>query len=79
MWQKYKNENGDKVGKGFIIFNTYRIGYHIKLFKDRAFIEPSLGIAGRPYFTEMPNGFKEKDDTWPKWTPKPGLHFGFNF
>ncbi len=79
MWQTFRNDNGDKVGKGFIIFNTYRIGYHFKLFNDRCFIEPSLGIAGRPFFTEMPAGFKEKDDKWPKWTPEPGLHFGFNF
>ena len=79
MWQKYKNENGNKVGDGFIIFNTYRVGYHIKLFRDRFFFEPSLGVAGRPYYTEMPVGFKEKDDKWPKWTPEPGLHFGFNF
>ena len=79
MWQTYMNENDDKVGNGFIIFNTYRIGNHIKLFKDKFFIEPSLGIAGRPYFTKMPDGFKEKDDKWPKWTPEPGLHFGFNF
>ncbi|KAB2916881.1 MAG: hypothetical protein F9K23_06690 [Bacteroidetes bacterium] len=79
MWQTFRNDNGDKVGKGFIIFNTYRIGYHFKLFNDRCFIEPSLGIAGRPFFTEMPTGFKEKDDKWPKWTPEPGLHFGFNF
>ena len=79
MWQTFKNENGNKVGDGFIVFNTYRVGYHVKLFKDRFFIEPSLGIAGRPYYTEMPNGFKEKDDKWPKWTPEPGLHFGFNF
>lgn len=79
MWQTFKNSNGDKVGSGFIIFNTYRVGYHFKLFKDRFFIEPSLGIAGRPYFTKMPNGFKEKDDKWPKWTPEPGLHFGYNF
>jgi len=79
MWQTYKNDNGNKVGDGFIIFNTYRIGYHVKLFKDRFFIEPSLGVAGRPYFTEMPDGFKEKDDKWPKWTPEPGLHFGYNF
>ncbi len=79
MWQTFKNENGNKVGDGFIIFNTYRVGYHVKLFKDRFFIEPSLGIAGRPYYTEMPNGFKEKDDKWPKWTPEPGLHFGYNF
>ena len=79
MWQTFKNENGDKVGNGFIIFNTYRVGYHVKLFKDRFFIEPSLGVAGRPYQSKMPAGFKEKDDKWPKWTPEPGLHFGFNF
>lgn len=79
MWQTYKNESGDKVGDGLIIFNTYRVGYHIKLFKDRFFFEPSLGIAGRPYQSKMPAGFKEKDDKWPKWTPEPGLHFGFNF
>ncbi len=79
MWQTYKNDNGNKVDNGFIIFNTNRVGYHIKLLKDRFFIEPSLGIAGRPYYTEMPKGFKEKDDKWPKWTPEPGLHFGFNF
>lgn len=79
MSQTYKNANGDKVGSGFIIFNTYRVGYHVKLFKDKFFIEPSLGIAGRPYYTEMPDGFKQKDDKWPKWTPEPGLHFGYNF
>lgn len=79
MWQTFKNENGNKVDNGFIIFNTNRVGYHVKLLKDRFFIEPSIGIAGRPYYTEMPAGFKEKDDKWPKWTPEPGLHFGFNF
>ncbi len=79
MWQTFKKENGDKLDNGFIIFNTYRIGYHIKLFKDRFFIEPSLGVAGRPYQSKMPNGFKEKDDKWPKWTPEPGLHIGYNF
>ena len=79
MRQIFRNENGDKVGNGFIIFNTYRVGYHIKLLKDRFFIEPSLGVAGRPYQSNMPEGFKEQDDKWPKWTPEPGLHFGFNF
>jgi len=78
-WQSYMNENGNKIGKAFMIFNTYRIGYHLKFFKDRLFFEPSLGIAGRPYQSKMPDGFKQKDDKWPKWTPEPGLHFGFNF
>ena len=79
MWQIFKNDSGDKVGDGFHIFNTFRVGYHLKLFKEKFFIEPSLGITGRPYYTQMPNGFKEKDDKWPKWTPEPGLHFGLNF
>jgi len=79
MWQSFVNDTGNKVDNGFHIFNTFRVGYHIKFFKDRFFIQPSLGIAGRPYHTKMPDGFKEKDDKWSKYTPEPGLHFGFNF
>lgn len=79
MKQIFVNEQGKKVGDGFHLFNSYRVGYHVKLFKDRFFIQPSLGLAGRPYHSEMPAGFKEKDDKWPKYTPEPGLHFGFNF
>jgi hypothetical protein len=77
--QIFMDENGNKVDNGFQLFCTNRVGYHIKLFKDRFFIEPSLGIAYRPYHTEMPDGFKQQDDKWPKFTPEPGLHFGFNF
>ena len=66
-WQTFVNENGNKVGNGFQILNTDRVGCHIKLFKDRFFIEPSIGIAGRHYQTKMPDGFKHKDDKWPKY------------
>lgn len=59
--------------------STYRVGYHVKLFKDRAFIEPSVGIAYRPYQTRMPDEFRQKDDQWPKHTVEPGLHFGIKF
>ncbi|MDI9341601.1 MAG: hypothetical protein QM534_13605 [Sediminibacterium sp.] len=79
MWQTYKNENGDKVGSGFIIFSTNKVGYHIKLFKDRVFLQPGIAIAGRIYQSNFPADFKEKDDKWPKWTPEPSLNFGFNF
>lgn len=79
MKQVFVNEQGDKVGDGFHLFNSYRVGYHVKLFNDRFFIQPSLGLAGRPYHSEMPDGFKEKDNKWPKYTPEPGLHIGFNF
>lgn len=79
MMQTFVNDKGNKVDNGFHIFNSNRIGYHIKLFKDRFFIEPSIGIAGRPYHTEMPNDFKQKDDKWSKYTPELGMHFGYNF
>ncbi len=79
MWQTFVNEIGAKVANGFHVFTTLRIGYHVKLFSDRLFIEPSLGVAGRVYHTEMPAGFREKDNKWSKFTPEPGLHIGMNF
>jgi hypothetical protein len=77
--QRFVDEDGNKVDNGFQLFNTIRVGYHVKLFKDRAFIEPSVGIAYRPYQTQMPDGFRQKDDQWPKHTVEPGLHFGVKF
>lgn len=77
--QDYRNEQGNHLKYGFMVFNTNRIGYHFKLFNDKFFIQPSLGIAGRPFFSGMPEAFKQQDDKWPKWTPEPGLHFGYNF
>lgn len=79
-WQTFVNDNGSKIDNGFQIFNTYRVGYHIKLFKDRFFIQPSIGVTHRPYHTTMPESFKQMDDRWSKFlVGEPGLHFGFNF
>lgn len=79
-WQNFVNEQGNKVDNGFQIFNTYRLGYHFKLFNDNFFIEPSMAITHRPFHTKMPNDFKTLDDKWPKvFIGEPGLHFGYNF
>lgn len=79
-WQTFVNDDGNKIDNGFQIFNTYRVGYHVKLFKDRFFIQPSMAITHRPYHTEMPDGFKQLDDKWSKFIfGEPGLHFGYNF
>lgn len=79
-WQSFVDENNQKIDNGFQIFNTYRVGYHIKLFKDRFFIEPSIAITHRPLHTEMPAAFKQMDDLWPNYLiGEPGLHLGFNF
>lgn len=78
--QNFVNDKGKKIDNGFQIFNTYRIGYHIKLFKDRFFIQPSIAITHRLYHTKLPDGFKQLDDKWSKFVlGEPGFHFGFNF
>ncbi len=33
-WQTFVNDNGEKIDNGFQIFNTYRVGYHVNLFKE---------------------------------------------
>jgi hypothetical protein len=79
-WQSFVNDEGQKVGKGFQLFTTYRLGYHVRLFKGRFFIEPSLAVTHRPYHTPMPESFKALDDKWPKYfIGEPGLHVGVNF
>lgn len=79
-WQKFYAEDGKQIDKGFQIFNTYRVGYHIKLLKDRFFVQPSIAITHRPYHTDMPESFRVLDDKWSKFfVGEPGLHFGYNF
>lgn len=79
-WQSFVDEDGNKIDDGFQIFITYALGYHIRLFKDRLFIEPSIAITHRPYHTQMPDSFKQLDDKWSKFFfGEPGLDFGFNF
>lgn len=79
-WQRFVDEDNQKIDNGFQIFNTYRLGYHFKLFNNRFFIEPSIAITHRPYHTKMPDSFKQLDDKNSKlFFGEPGLHFGFNF
>lgn len=78
--QHFNDKSGNKMANGFQIFNTYRVGYHVKLFKDRFFIEPSIAITHRPYHTKMPDAFKQIDDKHSKFFfGEPGLHVGYNF
>lgn len=79
-WQTFADEKGSKVDNGFQIFNTYRLGYHFKLFNDKFFIEPSVAITHRPFHTKMPDDFEVLNNKWPNYfIGEPGLHFGYNF
>lgn len=78
--QLFVNDNKQKIDNGFQVFNSYRVGYHIKLFNDRFFFQPSVCMTHRAYHTTLPNGFKQLDDKWSKFVfPEPGLNIGFNF
>lgn len=78
--QLFVNDNKQKIDNGFQVFNSYRVGYHIKLFNDLFFFQPSVCMTHRAYHTTLPNGFKQLDDKWSKFVfPEPGLNIGFNF
>ena len=79
-FQKYIDEDNKKIANGYTLFMTYRLGYQVKLFKNRFFIEPSVGLTHWPVKTNTPQSFKEKESKWPKYFGwEPGLHFGINF
>jgi hypothetical protein len=79
-YQTYRNEDKTKITNAYTLFMTYRLGYQVKLFKNRFFIEPSVGLTHWPVKTNTPQSFKEKDSKWPKYFGwEPGLHFGYNF
>lgn len=78
--QHFFNNNGVKVDDGFQLFNTYRVGYHIRLFRNKFFIQPSIAVTHRALHTKMPDGFRQLDDKWSKFVfGEPGFHIGFNF
>lgn len=79
-WQVFVNDKGKKIDDGFQIFNSYRIGYHIKIFNDRFFFQPSICITHRAYHTTLPDGFRQLDNKWSKFIfGEPGLNIGYNF
>lgn len=79
-YQVFVNDNRRRVDNGFQLFNSYRAGYHIKLFKDKFFLQPSICVTHRAYHTTLPDAFKQKDDKWSKFVfPEPGLNIGYNF
>lgn len=76
----YQDEYNKTIGKGFQLFSTFRLGYHIRLARNRFFIEPSIAATCWPISTHVPASFAEKDKKWPRYFLfEPGLHLGFKF
>ena len=42
--QRYVDADPMKSQNGYQLFMTYRLGYHIQLFRNRFFLEPSVAM-----------------------------------
>ncbi|WP_025763576.1 hypothetical protein [Dyadobacter tibetensis] len=78
-FEKYLNENKQKIGNGYTLYLNFHLGYQFRFFKNRFFFEPALGYSYWPVRTNVPESFKSVEEKWPNYFIQPGLHFGFNF
>jgi hypothetical protein len=81
QFQTYLDENDNKVGDGFQLYNSYHLGYHIALGKQkRFFIEPQVHCQHWMFDDNAPEGFRELDDKWRNYFLfEPNLYFGIKF
>ena len=78
--QEYLNSDHEKIQEGFQLFLTFRFGYHVKLFKNRFYLEPSIAFTHWPINTNLPESFARIENKWPNYFLfEPGLHFGIKF
>lgn len=76
----YLDENKNKVAEGFKLYTSYHLGYHIRLFKNRLFVEPQVHCNYWPINTKGPEGFEEKERKWNNYYLfEPNLFVGVNF
>lgn len=79
LFQRYLDLDYKQIQTGFQLFNTLRFGYHIKMFKNRLFIQPSVAFTHWPVNTNLPQSFQVEEDKWPNYFLfEPGFHFGIN-
>lgn len=77
--QTYTKDNGASAGTGYMLFLTYRAGYHFDLGKN-FFIEPSVAATHWPVRTSVPESFRAVDERWNNYFLfEPGLHVGYEF
>jgi len=78
--QCYVDNDKQPIQKGYQLFLTYRTGYHVPLFNNRFFIEPSIAITHWPINTNVPESFAHLEAKWNNFfLPEPGFHFGLKF
>jgi len=81
QFQTYLDLEGNKLGNGFKVYNSYHLGYHIVFGKKkRIFIEPQVHCQHWMFDNNVPDGFKQLDDKWRNYFLfEPNIYVGVNF
>ena len=78
-FEKYIDENKEKIGNGCTLYLNFHLGYQLKFFKNRFFFEPAIECSYWPVRTNVPASFKLAEEKCNNYSIQPGLNFGFNF
>jgi hypothetical protein len=78
-FEKYMDENKNKIGNGYTLYLDFYLGYQFNFFKNRFFFEPAIGCSYWPVRTNVPESFKAVEQKWPNYFIQLGLDFGFRF
>lgn len=77
--QNFYNSDNKKIQNGFQLFTQAQIGYHVKLFQTRFYIEPSITCNYWPLNTNFPTTFAQKEAKWPSYFLfEPHFNIGVN-
>lgn len=78
--QRYVGTDNRPIQNGYQLFMTYRLGYHVPLFRNRFFLEPSVAMTHWPINTNVPESFARLERKWNNYFLfEPGLHVGVKF
>lgn len=81
LFTNYLDEDGNTMGKGFKLYNSYHLGYHIPLFKKgRFYIEPQLHVNHWPINNNVSEEFRVLEENWNNYfIVEPNLYIGMKF
>lgn len=81
QYKTYLDEEGDKIGNGFKLYNSFHIGYHVAFGKSkRFFVEPQVHSQFWVFDTNTPDGFSQLDDQWKNYFLfEPNIYIGLKF
>ncbi|WP_100627973.1 hypothetical protein [Algoriphagus formosus] len=81
QFKTYLDEEGEKIGNGFKLYNSFHLGYHLAFGKKkRFFVEPQVHSQFWVFDTNTPDAFKQLDDKWRNYFLfEPNIYLGLKF